>query len=699
MKSPLQSFVAPRSVALIGATDRPRSVGARIARNLLDSGFAGAVWFVNARHATVAGQQAWPTVEALPGVPELAVLCTPAPTLPALIADLGRKGCRSAVIISAGLEETLPDGRRIDAAVLDNARAAGIRLLGPNCVGLLSPPNHLNASFAHRAGRPGGFALVAQSGALTTALLDWALAQGIGFSHCLSLGNALDLGFPEWLDALRDDDATCAILLYIESIADGPRFLEAARAAARVKPVIVLKSGRAPEGARAAASHTGALAGADDVHDAAFRRAGLLRVDTTRELFDVAETLARCRQLGGDRLAIVTNGGGPAVLATDALVAQGGHLAPLAPATAAALDAILPTVWSHGDPVDIVGDAPPARYAAALRLVLADPGVDAVLLIHAPTAIVPAAEIAAECLPVIDGSTKPVLTCWMGGDAVRDAAAACTGRGIAVFETPEEAVQGFVDALRYRAVRLQAPDEGADAPLPDALRARVDPLLAAAREQGREWLDEAEAKAVLEACGIPVVRTQVAQDAADAGRIAATLGLPVALKILSPDITHKSDVDGVALGLSGATATEAAAHAMQDRVRRLRPDARLQGFTVQPLVDRGAGEELLLGIATDPCFGRVLLFGAGGVAAELKADKSLELLPVDAPTAAAQVARTRVARLLQAHRNRPAIDRKGIESALCALSQLALAAPDIAELDINPLLATPDGVVALDARI
>ena len=698
MPRAIDSFLEPPSVAVIGASDRARSVGAKVARNLLDGGFRGPVWFVNARHDQVAGKPAFATVAQLPEAPGLAVLCTPAPTLPALVAALGDKGCRAAVIITAGLDVPGPDGRSIAESTLAAARSSGVRLLGPNCVGLLSPGIGLNASFAHRMAPVGDLALIAQSGALTTALLDWASAQGIGFSHCLSLGNALDVGFPELLDALAADAATRSILLYVESVPDGPRFLAAARNAALAKPVIVVKSGRAPEGARAAASHTGALAGADDVYDAAFRRAGLLRVDSTRELFDVAEALARCRPIHGERLAIVTNGGGPAILATDALIAAGGRLAALMPATLAALDAVLPGIWSHGNPVDIVGDAPPERYAQALQLTLADPQVDAVLLIHAPTAIVPAEEIAAACAPLLAGASRPALTCWMGGEAVRSAAAQCTAQGLPVYETPEEAVDGFLSAVHYQRLRDRLSRPTPSPPAPE-LVAVLDALLAPARQAQRAWLSEVEAKSVLAACGIPVVATQTVADPAAAGRLAAELGVAVALKILSPDITHKSDVGGVALGLLGAAAVETAARAMQVTVAARCPAARLEGYTVQPMVDRGEGEELLVGIATDRTFGRVLLFGAGGIACELKADKALDLLPVDAVAAEALIARTRVARLLAGYRGRPAADQAAIVEALLRLSALAVAAPDIAELDINPLLAMARGVIALDARI
>jgi acetyltransferase len=700
VNSDLGSLLNPRSVVVVGASDRPQSVGAKVARNLLQGGYTGQIWLVNARHDCVAGQPAFRTIDQLPQAPDLAVICTPAATVPGLITELGARGCRAAVIITAGLDALGPDGRSHAVATCAAARVTGLRLLGPNCVGLLSPGIGLNASFAHRAATPGPLAFIAQSGALTTALLDWACTRDIGFSHFISLGNALDVGFPDLLAHLATDSATQAILLYIESVADGPRFLAAATEAARNKPVLVIKSGRAPEGARAAASHTGALAGADELYDAAFRRAGVLRVDTLRQLFSVAETLARCRPIRGDRLAIVTNGGGPAILATDAFSAGGGHLAALSGSTFGSLDAFLPSIWSHGDPVDIAGDASPARYAESLRLTLADPQVDAVLLIHAPTAIVPAEQIAAACVPVIAATDRAVLTCWVGGGAVDAARQHCMDAGLPVFDTPEEAIDGFLLArhqtLLRQALRLQP-----DRPLPfsadlcRALRAQVAPVLA----QGRPWLTEPEAKAVLALAGIPVVQTVTVRTAREAVAAANQLGWPVVLKILSPDITHKSDVGGVALNLADAAALQSAVGAMEQAVRRQCPQARIDGFSVQRMVDRSTAHELILGLATDATFGRFALFGSGGKAVEVLADKAVELLPLEPSLAAALIARTRVSRLLAGYRDQPPANLAAIQDCLLRLSLLAEALPELCELDINPLLADEQGVIALDARI
>jgi acetyltransferase len=696
----LDPLLNPRSVAVIGASDRERSVGSKVVRNLLQSGYAGPVWLVNARREQVAGRPCFHTVAELPAAPDLAVLCTPAASIPQLIQALGERGCRAVVLITAGLEAAGPDGQSLMASALVAARRTGLCILGPNCVGLLSPHLSLNASFAHRMAPAGSLAFIAQSGALTTALLDWACAQDIGFTHFISLGNACDVGFPELLEHLARDAATSAILLYVEAIGDGPRFLAAATQAARAKPVIVVKSGRAPEGAKAAASHSGALAGADDVYDAAFRRAGVLRVGTTRELFEAAETLARCPGIHGRRLGIVTNGGGPAILATDALVAGGGRLAALAPQTLAALEAFLPPLWSHGNPIDIVGDAPPERYAEALRLAQGDPGVDAVLLIHAPTAIVPAELIAAACIPVMQQGARPSLCCWMGGEAVRLASAQCSAAGLAVYETPEEAVEGFLQAYRHAQLRRALPVGPASAQaVPEGLAARLAALLAPARAEARSWLTQLEAKAVLGAVGIPVSATHEALDVAQAVAAAGAIGGPVALKILSPDITHKSDVGGVALDLDGGAAVQAAAQAMLSRVAAALPAARITGFVVEPMIDRSAAQELIAGIASDATFGRFVLIGAGGTAVEVLADRAIDLLPVDAEQARELITRTRVYRLLRGYRGRPAADFAALEQTLLKLSLLAQLVPDLCELDINPLLAGAGGVIALDARI
>jgi acetyltransferase len=468
----LEALFRPASVAVIGASDRPGSIGALVMRNLLQGGFAGPVWPVNPRRETVAGLRAWTAVGQLPQAPDLAVICTPAPTVPGLVAELGRKGTRAAVVLTAGLKAgQQPGGPTLEQAMLDAARPHLLRILGPNCVGLLVPGAGLNASFAHLAARPGRLAFVSQSGALATAMLDWSDARGIGFSHFISLGDSADVDFGDVLDYLASDAGTRAILMYVESVKHARKFLSAARAAARNKPVLLVKAGRAPEGARAAASHTGALAGSDAVFDAAVRRAGMLRVLTLEDLFDAAETLARAHPLHGERLAIVTNGGGAGVLAADALAVAGGTLAPLEAATLARLDAALPATWSHGNPVDIIGDAPVARYTAALQAVLDAPETDAVLFMHAPTAVVPSAEIAAACLPLMRAATKPVLTCWLGGTAVAAARAACAEAGVPTYETPERAAQAYLHLVQHRCNQealLQAPAARGDGAAPDA---------------------------------------------------------------------------------------------------------------------------------------------------------------------------------------------------------------------------------------
>jgi acetyltransferase len=693
----LEHLLTPATVAVVGATDRPGSVGATVWRNLVGGGFRGSLWPVNRRHATVAGVRAYATLAQLPAAPELAVICTPAPGIPDLIGELGARGTRAAIVLSAGLEGAAESGGTLSAATLDAARRFGLRLLGPNCIGLLVPHIGLNASFAHVGARAGGIAFVAQSGALMSALLDWAQSAGVGFSHCVSLGNAADVDFGDLLDYLGRDVHTRAILLYIESVTGARKFMSAARAAARNKPVIAVKAGRTGEAARAATSHSGALAGADAVYEAALRRAGVLRVRTTRQLFEAAQILSQSKPYGGPRLAIVSNGGGPAVMATDALIEGGGELAVLAEQTLRDLDALLPATWSRANPVDIIGDAPPQRYVGAIKSVLADPNVDALLLIHAPTALAAAAEVAALCAPLLEKVSRPAFACWLGAEGVR--AAGSGGGAVPGYATPEEAVEAFLHVVRYHQVQallLETPRslEGR-APDTQAVRASASRALAA----GRTTLTEPEAKEVLTAYGIPVVETRIAHTIEELPARAAAIGYPVALKILSPDISHKSDVGGVALDLATAEELERAARAMLARCQQLRPQARLEGFTVQKMIRRGGAHELLAGIATDPTFGPVIVFGRGGTAAEVIGDRAIGLPPLNSALAQELMSRTRVARLLAGARGQPAANLSALESVLVNLARLASDVAEIAELDINPLLADAQGVIALDARV
>jgi len=699
----LEFLFRPKSIAVIGASDRAGSVGATVMRNVAAGGFSGPIYAVNPAHILVAGRLAYADVTHLPQTPDLAVIATPPATIPALIDELGKRGTRAAVVLTGGLAKARDvQGTSILQAMRDAARPHLLRILGPNCVGLLVPGLGINASFAHTAAVPGSLAFVSQSGGLTTAVLDWAKSRGIGFSHFISLGDAADVDFGDALDYLASDGATRAILLYIESITAARKFMSAARAAARNKPVLVVKAGRAPEGARAAASHTGALAGADDVYDAALRRAGMLRVDSIQELFDAVETLARAQPVDGNRLAIMTNGGGPGVMAADAVALRGGQLAALSATTMQRLDAALPDTWSHANPLDIIGDAPASRYVAALQALVEDAGNDAILFIHVPTAIVPAADIARACAPLAKG--KRVLACWLGADAVAEARSIFDAEGIPCYDTPEQAVSAFLQLAAYRRnqqMLMQTPSSVAKEFAPDATAALhvVNEAVSEALQVGREWLNEQEVRSVLVAYGIPVVRTRSAASAEEAARVAAEIGFPVALKIDSPQITHKSDVGGVALNLATAEAVQQAAAAMAQRVRERAPQAQLTGYTVQEMVVRPKAHEVIVGAAVDAVFGPVILFGQGGVAVEVVADRAVALPPLNMTLAAELVSRTRVARLLNGYRDRPPAKLEALHLTLVQVSQLMVDVAGITEIDINPLLADDSGVIALDARI
>lgn len=698
----LDQLFDPRSVAVIGATERPGSVGATVWRNLRDGGFAGARWPVNPKRSKVFGERCFASIKALPDAPDLALICTPPATVPGLIEQLGRRGTRAAIVLTAGLEAAT------NQEMLEAAGRHLLRILGPNCLGLLSPHASLNASFAHTSARPGSLAFVSQSGALVTAMLDWAQDRGIGFSHFASIGEHADIDFADMLDWLANDPRTRSILLYMESIEGSRKFMSAARAAARNKPVLVVKAGRSKQGQAAASSHTGALAGSDLVYDAAIRRAGMLRVDTLADLFMAAETLSHYRgspsgdeagQL--DQLTLVTNGGGAGVMAADAAELAGVALAPLSQATLDTLDAQLPPNWSRANPLDIIGDAPVQRYVATLEALLADPASGSLLFMHAPTAIVASADIARALVPVVKAASQRIFSCWLGGPAVAEARSIFNDAGIPTYGTPEEAVRAFSLLVTYRRNQqqlIQAPPAASALAVPrmERVRAIIDAVLA----QDREMLTEPEAKDLLDACGVPVVATRVVEASPEAAVQAADgIGYPAVLKILSDQISHKSDVGGVALSLPDAAAVRDAAVAMLARIASVRPDAVLDGFSVQSMVLRPKAIELIVGASVDPLFGPVILFGQGGTSVEVVADRALALPPLNVPLAHALIARTRVARLLQGWRDVPPADSAAIAAVLTAISQLLADEPRLAEIDINPLLADADGVVALDARV
>ncbi|MEJ8827296.1 acetate--CoA ligase family protein, partial [Variovorax humicola] len=690
----LDQLLSPRSVAVFGASARPASVGATVWRNVRAGGFRGAVFGVNPRHATLDGERIYRTAGELPEVPDLALLCTPADTIAPLIGQLAALGTRAVVIVTAGLTVAQKQ------AALAAARRCLVRLLGPNCIGLLSPHIGLNASFAHTDALPGDVAFVSQSGALVTAMLDWARSRGIGLSHLVSLGDHCDVDFGDLLDYLASDARTRAILLYIESIESPRKFMSAARAAARNKPVIVVKAGRAGNGMRAAASHTGALAGSDIVYDAAIRRAGMLRVDTMQELFTAAETLAHFRRNDSEVLTVMTNGGGAGVMAADAAARAGVKLAELDDALLRRLDVVLPANWSRGNPIDIVGDAPAQRYTATLSALLADKSAGAVLFIHAPTAIVPSEEIARACLPLLREAAPRVMACWLGDAAVAQARQCFEGADIPDYATPEEAVQAFAMLQTYRRNQqtlMEAPS-ASENPAPDAALARRQ--IQSALDDGREWLGEQEARAVLRAYGIPVVASQEASTSvSDVLAAANTLGFPVALKIRSRDITHKSDVGGVRLDLGDAPSLVQAVRDMLDAVRAARPDARVDGFTLQSMARRPRAQEVIVGASIDKVFGPVLLCGHGGTAVEVLADTAVALPPLNRSLARELVSRTHVSRLLAGFRDHPPARVDALCDILMAVSQMLADLPRLAELDINPLWVDEHGALALDARI
>ncbi len=699
----LDKLLAPKSVALIGASPEPASVGAIVTANLAAGGFAGSIWLVNPHHSTINGAPCYPTIAALPGVPDLGVIATPPAAVPGLIAQLAAKGTRAAVVITAGV------GGELRAEMLKASQPCCLRIQGPNCLGLILPEIGLNASFSHRMPLKGDLAFLSQSGALITAIIDWASSRGIGFSHVVSLGDMADVDFGDLLDYLAGDMQSRAILVYMEQLTQAPKFLSAARRAARAKPVIVLKAGRNAAAARAAMSHTGALAGSDAAYNAIFRRAGLLRVKELGELFDAAEILSQAPALTGERLTILTNGGGAGVLATDTLADLGGRLAELSPATRQALDRVLPPTWSKANPVDIIGDAGPPRYRDALDAVFADDSSDAVLVMNCPTALA-SSEAAAEVIVEANKRrnaerkrAKPLLTNWLGDGAAAASRKRFAAAGIPTFETPDAAVSGFMQLVHYK----RAQDELMQTPpsLPGGLnfdRDRARAIIAAALRDKRKVLSEVEAKGLLASYGIPVVRTETAADAASVEVIAADIlehENACVLKILSDDISHKSDVGGVRLAIKTPQEAGEAARTMLAKVHAALPKAVLRGFTIQPMIVRPHAHELIVGVSEDQTVGPLMMFGAGGTAVEVIADTAHALPPLDLKLAARLIDETRISRLLAGYRDRPRADIAAIAQALVRVSYLVTDHPEIRELDINPLLADEHGCIALDARV
>jgi acetyltransferase len=693
----LNRIFKPRQVAVVGASEKAGTIGNALMRNLMDGGFSGTVLPVNPKYQTMHGQACFESVSVLEMGVDLAIIATPIHSVTDIVGECVEKKVGGAVIISAGGKEVGAQGREIEENIRRIAHGGGLRIVGPNCMGIIRPGANLNASFATEMPLSGNLAFVSQSGAICTAILDLALKECLGFSHFVSIGSMLDVDFGDMIDYLGNDSSAKSILLYIESITNFRKFMSAARSVSRIKPIIVLKSGRSPAGARAAASHTGAMAGEDAVYDAAFKRAGIVRVDTIEELFDCAELMAKQPRPRGPRLAILTNGGGPGVMATDTLARYGQEPAPLDPETLQAFDAFLPDFWSRANPIDILGDASAERFDRALAICFDSKNLDGVLVILAPQALTDPLSVAETLAAAIQERRFPLFACWMGGKRIATAVEVLNGAGIPTYDTPERAVRAFlymVEYARNHEMLLEVPPKMAGHMVFDQEKARQ--LIAGAPAQG--FISESDSNEILTAYGLPMIETQIATTEVQAARIARELGYPVVMKLHSADITHKTDAGGVRLDLRGeADALEAYRHILSS-ARQYKPDARIEGVTLQPYFSN-PDYEILLGAKRDPNFGPVILFGMGGIYTEVLKDRSLGLPPMNRLLARRLMQETKAYSLLKGYRKRPAADMQLLEEMIIRLSQLLIDLPNIAELDMNPVLIKDGKPVAVDARI
>jgi len=686
----------PRSVAVVGASNEQRKVGYTVMRNLIAYGFPGDIFPINQKHDKIFERPTFKSILELPAAPDLVAISTPAPTVPEIVDQCGQRGVRGIIILTAGFREVGPAGLALEKQVQAvQAKYPGLRIIGPNCLGIISPTAKLNVSFADGLPKPGKIAFLSQSGALCTAILDWAVEQDIGFSHFVSLGNMLDVGLGDMLDYLALDSATESAMLYVESIMDARGFMSAARAFARQKPIVAYKAGRFNESAQAAASHTGAIAGVDAVYEAAFQRAGIVRIQDIGEMFQCAEMLARRKNFVGSRLAIVSNAGGPGVMATDALIACRGEMAKLAPETIEQLNQALPPFWSHRNPVDVLGDASPERFAHGLEITLKDPNVDAALVILTPQAMTDATATAAAVVRVAQASTKTVLASWIGGGLVAAGVEILNRGNVPSFATPEQAVRAFMSLVAYARNKSMLYETPREVPLTPPLTDRTNNAPVGPEPS---LLSEADAKKLLDTYGIRTSAPQAAADAKSAIAVARAIGYPVVVKIDSPGITHKTDVGGVALNLHTDEAVAEAFDKVVASAKAKRPDATILGVTVQPMVTSINPVELILGAKRDPVFGTVVLIGQGGVATELYQDRALELPPLNERLARRMLQSLRTWPLLSGYRGRPPVDVEKLIEAMIRFSYLVADHPEILEFDVNPLVVTTQNVTALDAR-
>jgi acetyltransferase len=697
---PLDVFFEPESVALIGATDKPGSVGRTVLWNLISTPFGGTVYPVNPKRSSVLGIRAYPTIGSIAEKVDLAVVTTPARSVPGIIRECVQAGVRAAIIISAGFKELGPEGLALENQVLEEARKGKMRIIGPNCLGLMSPLSGLNATFARGMALPGNVGFISQSGALCTAILDWSFREQVGFSAFISIGSMADVGWGDLIDYLGNDPRTRSILVYMESIGDARSFLSAAREVALAKPIIVIKPGRTAAAAKAAASHTGSLTGSDEVLDAAFRRSGVLRVNNIADLFYMAEVLAKQPRPAGPRLSIITNAGGPAVLATDALVTEGAEATELTPETMEALNQVLPAAWSRNNPVDILGDAAPERYAKALEIVAKDPNADGMLVILTPQSMTDPTKTAEQLKPYAKIEGKPVIASWMGGTEVAAGEEILNRAGIPTFPYPDTAARAFVYMWRdsYNLKGLYETPMALASEEAEADRKKADSIIQTVRKSGRTILTEFESKQLLATYGIPTVETHVAADVETAVVLAKKIGFPVVLKLYSETITHKTDVGGVVLNLRNEEAVRNAFHSIETSVRDKVGIQHFQGVTVQPMAKLD-GYEIIIGSSADPQFGPVLLFGMGGQLVEVFKDRALALPPLTTTLARRMMEQTKIYTALKGVRGRKPVDLAGLEQLLVRFSQLVVEQRWIKEIDINPLLASPERLIALDARV
>jgi acetyltransferase len=697
----LDAIFAPKSVAVIGATENSGSVGRTIVWNLLSSTFGGTIYPVNPKRPSILGIKAYPSLSAVPEIVDLIVVVTPATSIPGIIKEAVDIGVKSAVIISAGFKETGPQGAELERQILEHARRGGMRIIGPNCLGVMSPISGLNATFATTIARPGSVGFISQSGALCTAILDWSLRENVGFSYFVSVGSMLDVDWSDLIYYLGDDPHTKSIVIYMETIGNARGFLSAAREVALTKPIIVIKPGRTEGAAKAAASHTGSLTGSDEVLEVAFRRSGVLRVNSIAELFYMAEVLGKQPSPKGPRLTVLTNAGGPGVLAADALITNGGELTTISPEAMEEFNKILPASWSHNNPVDIIGDASPERYAKALEIAAKDPNSDGILVILTPQAMTDPTKTANELVPYAQSLGKPVIATWMGGNDVAPGEAILNKANIPAFPYPDTAARVFDYMAHYSEnLRLlyETPMPVGDPAQSELDRECAERVIRAARESGRTILTEFESKQLLSCYGIPTVETRIAKSQDEAVQAADAIGYPVVLKLHSETITHKTDVGGVQLNLADAVAVGKAYTDIQDSVAQKVGAEHFLGVTVQPMA-KVDGYELILGSSIDPQFGPVLLFGLGGQLVEVFKDRALGLPPLTTTRARRMMERTKIYTALKGVRGRDPVDLVGLERLLVRFAQLVTEQRWIKELDINPLMASPEKLIALDARV